>query len=202
VQSGKEITGEGLRKIILLLGGARSGKSFFAQELAKKKDRVLFVATAEAGDEDMRQRIEKHKQSRPSAWRTLETTTWVGDHIEAAFDKEALVIIDCITLLVSNIFCRYNETEFASISDEALEKEVMTEIRELQECLVNVSASFIIVSNEVGLGLVPDNRMGRLYRDILGRANQMLAQSADEVYFMAAGIPLRIKPGTCIQDIL
>ena len=79
-------------------------------------------------------------------------------------------------------------------SEAVLEKEVITEIEQLQKCMKKVNASFLIISNEVGLGLVPDNRMGRLYRDILGRANQMLAQTADEVYLLVAGIPIRVKP--------
>lgn len=184
-----------MKKIILLLGGARSGKSSYAQELAKTiTDKVLFVATAAAGDEDMRLRIKKHQQSRPAAWRTLEAATHIGDAIDSQIQDAELVIIDCITLLIGNIFGLHAEKEFETIDDTVLEKQVISEITELQECLKNNQASFIIVSNEVGLGIVPDNRMGRLYRDILGRANQMLARSADEVYLMVAGIPLRVKP--------
>ena len=184
-----------MKKILLLLGGARSGKSYYAQELAKKTaEKVLFVATAEAGDEDMRRRIEKHQHDRPAAWRTLEATTGIGDRIQDEIEDEQMVIIDCITLLVNNIFGRYNEQQFETIEDSVLEKQVISEINQLLECLKTVDSSFIIISNEVGLGLVPGNRMGRLYRDFLGRANQMLAQNADEVYFMVAGIPLRVKP--------
>jgi adenosylcobinamide kinase / adenosylcobinamide-phosphate guanylyltransferase len=184
-----------VKKIILLLGGARSGKSHYAQQLAEQSARkVLFVATAEAGDEDMRLRIEKHKQNRPAAWRTLEAREHLGGQIEDEIGDEQLVLIDCITLLVNNIFCRYDEKQFEDIADSVLEKQVISEMNELRTCFEKVEADFIIVSNEVGLGLVPDNRMGRLYRDILGRANQMLAQSSTEVYLMVAGIPLRVKP--------
>jgi adenosylcobinamide kinase/adenosylcobinamide-phosphate guanylyltransferase len=183
------------KKSILILGGARSGKSRYAQELASRMaEKVLFVATATAGDEDMRQRIEKHKHSRPASWRTLEAPDNLGKEIEAAIEDEPLVIVDCLTLLVNNIFCRYGEQEFESLADAELEKQVVAEISGLIDCMRKVSASFIIVSNEVGLGIVPDNRMGRLYRDILGRANQMLAQHCDEVYLMIAGIPLRARP--------
>ena len=184
-----------MKKVILLLGGARSGKSHFAQEYARRSgEKVLYVATATAGDEDMRRRIEKHKQERPANWRTIEVVTNIGIHIEANVGDATLIIIDCITLLVNNIFCRYEEKQFDTIDDAILEKEVVAEIQQLQKCLKKVNASFLIISNEVGLGLVPDNRMGRLYRDILGRSNQMLAQTADEVYLMVAGIPLRVKP--------
>ncbi len=182
------------KKIILLLGGARSGKSRYAQELAQKmSEKVLFVATATAGDEDMRRRILKHQQDRPASWQTLEAPTRVGFHISRQPGDYQLVIIDCITLLVNNLFCRYGETDFDSIEDSILEKDVVAEINELLGCLETSAASFIIVSNEVGLGLVPDNRLGRLYRDFLGRANQMLAQSAGEVYLMVAGMPFKVK---------
>jgi adenosylcobinamide kinase / adenosylcobinamide-phosphate guanylyltransferase len=184
-----------MKKIILLLGGARSGKSYYAQELARKMaKKVLFVATAEAGDEDMRRRIQGHQRTRPATWHTLEVTRDLGKAIEGEIEDEPLVIIDCITLLVGNIFGRHDEIEFESIEDSVLETEVLCEIDGLIHCLQKTPASFIVVSNEVGLGIVPDNRMARLYRDLLGRANQKLALSADEVYFMMAGIPLRVKP--------
>jgi adenosylcobinamide kinase/adenosylcobinamide-phosphate guanylyltransferase len=183
-----------VKKITLIMGGARSGKSRLAQEMAGQAKTVLFVATASAGDDDMCLRIEKHQSERPAHWRTLEAGLHIGDEIDIAYQNEELVLIDCVTLLVSNILCRYNQQQLETLSEAVLEKQVIEEITELQECLKNLPASFIIVSNEVGLDIVPDNRLGRLYRDFLGRANQMLASSADEVIFMVAGIPLRVKP--------
>jgi adenosylcobinamide kinase / adenosylcobinamide-phosphate guanylyltransferase len=183
-----------LKTITLLLGGARSGKSYYAQEAAKKFDQVLFVATAEAGDADMSRRIRKHQEDRPAHWRTLEAPTHIGRAIEEAVSGEELVIIDCITLLVTNVICQIPETDFDTCDEARLEEQVYAEIGELQTCLKQVEASFILVSNEVGLGIVPDNRISRIYRDLLGRANQMLAQSADHVYLMVAGLPLRVKP--------
>lgn len=183
-----------MKKIILLLGGARSGKSHYAQEYARKNAaQVLFVATATAGDEDMRLRIERHKQDRPAGWRMLEAATNVGIQIEANAGDAQLVVIDCITMLINNIFCRFDENQFGTISEAVLEKDVVAEIKQLQNSMEKVNASFLIISNEVGLGLVPENRMGRLYRDFLGRVNQMLAQQSDEVYLIAAGIAVRIK---------
>jgi adenosylcobinamide kinase / adenosylcobinamide-phosphate guanylyltransferase len=182
------------KKVILLLGGARSGKSSYAESLAKNSgEKVLFVATAEAGDEDMRLRIQKHRLSRPPEWRTLEAASDIGSRIADEIDDEKIVIIDCVTLLVSNILCRLDAQQLENVGDADLERQVAAEIEKIQDCLRKTEASFIIVSNEVGLGLVPDNRLGRLYRDLLGRANQMLAQSSDEVFFMVAGIPLRVK---------
>jgi adenosylcobinamide kinase / adenosylcobinamide-phosphate guanylyltransferase len=183
-----------MSKITLLLGGARSGKSFYAQEAAKKVNKVLFVATAEAGDPDMQRRIRKHQEERPANWRTLEATSHIGRQIEETIEDEELVIIDCITLLVTNLICQTNEEDFDTCDESVMEKRIYAEIHELRDCLKNVDAEFIIVSNEVGLGIVPDNRISRIYRDLLGRANQMLAASADEVYLMVAGIPLRVKP--------
>lgn len=182
-------------KNILITGGARSGKSHFAQELALRSGKsVLFVATATAGDEEMRQRIEEHKRARPAGWRTLEITTHIGSQIKKGIGEAGVVIVDCITLLVNNIFSQYSDETGEQIDAASVEKRVTEEIDELIECIDQVDASFIIVTNEVGMGLVPANRLGRLYRDLLGKANQLLAQHADEVYLMAAGLPLQIKP--------
>ena len=181
-------------KKTLIIGGARSGKSHFAQELALKSGQpVLFVATAEAGDEEMRRRIEEHKKVRPADWVTLEATTQVGRQIQRSIGTAKTVILDCITLLVSNVLLNCPEHAGGELDADSIEKEVMTEIEELVRCFDRVEANFIIVTNEVGLGLVPENKMGRLYRDLLGRANQVLAAHADEVYLMMAGVPMLIK---------
>ncbi len=178
-------------KSILILGGARSGKSHFAQELALKSNLpVLFVATATAGDEEMRQRIAAHKKNRPVTWKTLEAETHIGNQILQNIGGVQTVVVDCITLLVNNIFRQYNEDVKACL----LEKGVVAEINELIDCIDRASVDFIIVSNEVGLGLVPADRVSRLYRDLLGKANQMLAKRVDEVYLMVAGLPILIKP--------
>jgi adenosylcobinamide kinase/adenosylcobinamide-phosphate guanylyltransferase len=180
------------KKSILILGGVRSGKSNFAQKLAKELgEKVLFVATGEAGDEEMQFRIEEHKKHRPKIWRTLETPTKVGENLKKQIGDAEVVVIDCITMLVSNLLVSEedNQTE--------LEKRVTMEIEQIVECTNETDATFIIVSNEVGMGIVPDNRLSRLYRDLLGKANQLLAQSADEVYFMVSGIPVKLKKTAC-----
>ena len=182
-------------KNTLIIGGARSGKSTFAQELALKSgEPVLFVATAEAGDEEMRQRIEEHQKARPVTWKTLEVILHIGSQISQQAGDAQTVIIDCITLLINNVFSQYTKHGDEEIDAALVEKGVMTEIDELVRCINQVQAGFIIVSNEVGMGLVPANNVGRVYRDLLGKANQILSQHADEVYLMAAGIPLSIKP--------
>ncbi len=180
---------------ILLIGGARSGKSSFAQELARRQGgAVLFVATATAGDEEMKRRIEEHRRSRPPHWSTLEVTSRVGRQVRQKIGGAKVVIVDCITLLVSNILGQHTPQDNEPVDAPLVEREVTTEISELIECIREVNASFIVVTNEVGTGLVPASQDSRLYRDLLGRANQMLAECADEVYLMVAGIAVPIKP--------
>jgi len=173
-----------------ILGGARSGKSRLAQELAAKlSKKVLFVATGEPLDEEMSARIEAHKRSRSPAWKTLETPTDVAKVVRSKIGDAEVVILDCLTLLVSNLM----GTE--DMDAETLEKKVTAELEDLVAFIRTTEAHFIIVSNEVGLGLVPPYPAGRVYRDALGMANQMLAKNADEVYFMVAGIPIELKKG-------
>ncbi len=175
------------KKSIFILGGARSGKSHFAQQLAGKLgDKVLFVATGEALDEEMQARIAEHKKARPKSWRTLEISTGIGKEIEKQIGDAEVVIIDCLTLLVSNLL--HDEPAYPEA-----EKRVTTEIDELLACMDKLDASFIIVSNEVGMGLVPETRLGRIYRDLLGKANRLIAQHTNEIYFMVAGMPIEVK---------
>ena len=175
------------KQISLLLGGARSGKSYYAQQLAMELgDKVLFVATGEALDEEMQARIAAHKRDRPQSWRTLEMPTGIGKGIEQAIGDASVVLIDCLTLLISNLL--RGEPDYAEA-----EKRVLSEINELIAAMDRLDASFIIVSNEVGMGLVPDSKLGRIYRDLLGKANQMLASHATEVYLMVACLPVQVK---------
>jgi adenosylcobinamide kinase/adenosylcobinamide-phosphate guanylyltransferase len=180
---------------ILITGGARSGKSQMAQALAEQaKGEVLFIATAFPGDDEMRERIEEHKKARPVSWRTVEVTENVGSRIREDIRSAKTVIIDCITLLVSNVFGRYADKDGEIVDSAAAEEAVVDEITRLLDCLAHTPGNFIIVTNEVGLGLVPDNKLGRIYRDVLGKANRLLAEGVDEVYLMVAGLPLKIKP--------
>ncbi|MCX6012509.1 MAG: bifunctional adenosylcobinamide kinase/adenosylcobinamide-phosphate guanylyltransferase [Chloroflexi bacterium] len=181
-----------MKKVILLLGGVRSGKSRYAQAMAPEiGKKILFVATAEALDKEMQHRIEVHKKNRPQNWCTLEVTRGIGKKIESDIGDSHVVIIDCITMLVSNLV---GEASTISESDyRTIEDLVNQEIKELIECINRVKAHFVIVSNEVGLGIVPQTGIGRLYRDILGKVNQDLASIATEVYLMVAGIPVAVK---------
>ena len=175
------------KQCILLLGGARSGKSHYAQQLAAELGgKVLFVATGEALDEEMQARIAEHQKARPENWRTLEIPTGIGRGVAKQIGDAEVVIIDCLTLLISNLL--RGEPDYPEA-----EKRVTSEINELIACVDKLDASFVIVSNEVGMGLVPETRLGRIYRDLLGKANQLLASHATEVYLMVACLPVQVK---------
>jgi adenosylcobinamide kinase/adenosylcobinamide-phosphate guanylyltransferase len=175
------------RNITFLLGGARSGKSTFAQEIAAKLgEKVLFIATGEPLDDEMQTRIEEHKKNRPKNWQTIEAPRNIGMILKDQINDVQVVIIDCLTLLVSNLIG--DEVDYSED-----ERNVMGEINELIVIMDASPASFIIVSNEVGLGLVPDTKLGRIYRDLLGKVNQLIVQHANRVYLMTAGIPIKIK---------
>lgn len=181
---------------LLVTGGARSGKSAYAQRLGEASgERVLFVATALAGDAEMARRIEGHRAGRPRYWRTLEAPEEVARRIAEDVGESGLVIVDCITLLVSNLIMRHTDDAGEPADAAAAERDVIREAEELLECARRVSADFIVVTNEVGLGIVPANAVSRLYRDLLGKANQRLAGAADEVILMVSGLPVSIKPG-------
>ena len=180
-------------KCILVTGGARSGKSQFVLEQAAKTGKpVLFVATAEPGDEEMQARIEVHKKNRPANWKTLEARANLGNEIEKNIGDAQTVIIDCITLLANNIFMD-GVSKTGQFSESKVEAALNAEIEGLLACAGRFKSKFLIVTNEVGMGIVPEHPMSRLYRDLLGKANQKLAQKADEVYLLVAGLQLRVK---------
>lgn len=181
----------------MLLGGARSGKSRLAQQIASKyAGSVLFVATGAPLDDEMRSRIEIHKKQRPPNWRTLEATQGLGQAIKKELRRAPadVVVIDCITLLVSNLLGEESEQDMIAGSHyELLDNRVSSEIREIIDCIAAAHATFVVVSNEVGMGVVPMYASARAYRDLLGKANQMLAESAGVVYLMVAGLPWQLK---------
>lgn len=150
------------------------------------------MATAVAFDEEMRKRIKAHKASRPSSWRTLEATEGIGKQISRDIGNAKVVIIDCITVLTGNLLSRMIEVE-GKTDNKSILKKINKEIEGIIECMESREAGFIIVTNEVGMGIVPENPMGRFYRDLLGKANQLIADRVDRVYFMVSGIPLKIK---------
>ncbi len=177
------------KTLTLVTGGVRARKSDYAQQLASGGRRVLFVATAEAHDEEMRERIEAHRLARPGNWDTLEEPVDLTEALAPVLDLYDTILLDCLTLWVSNLLLRDNDISAARTT-------ILPEARRLLETYRRGNASWILVSNEVGLGVVPPSELGRIYADELGRVNQLLAAEADEVYLMVAGLPVPIKkPG-------
>jgi adenosylcobinamide kinase/adenosylcobinamide-phosphate guanylyltransferase len=188
--------------LILILGGARSGKSTFAEQRAKELggDHVLYVATSESKDEEMQERVTKHRAERPPGWGTLEAPRNVAHALRQASPDARVVLLDCMTFLVANHLmdaAAPKENPFdepsANPFDPQIEAEVVTEVEALVAYVRETDVHLLVVSNEVGLGVVPPYELGRAYRDILGRANQILARHADEVQLLVASIPMKVK---------
>lgn len=177
------------KQLTLILGGARSGKSGLAQQMVEESGQTgLFVATATAGDEEMARRIAAHQASRSSLWTTLEAPIGVGKAIAAAPSTD-WVLLDCMTLLASNVLLSLPEP----VDENAYYARMEEEVNDILSAYSYHNGEWLIVSNEVGLGLVPPYELGRYYRDGLGRANQHLARAADRVLFLVAGIPMVVK---------
>lgn len=176
-------------KLVLILGGARSGKSRFATEYASRLSRqVLFVATAESADPEMRQRIALHRKMRPRGWRTLEAPQGVAERVRRFPGRVEVILVDCLTLLVANLLERGGRHLKAPLN------------REIEGLIgLRTRGHLLLVSNEVGMGLVPPFPSGRRYRDLLGEVHQRVAREADEVYLVVAGIPLALKGGGRVQ---
>ena len=178
--------------VTLILGGARSGKSSYAQSLAEAAETsVTFIATAQALDEEMSARIQKHRAERPLSWETLEIQFDIASQLHRV--KSKILILDCVTLLISNLLMQFVKDDL--VEEAPFMAAVQKEINELI-CMLRVGEQeqdWLIISNEVGLGLVPPYQMGRVYRDAIGWTNQRLAREADKVIFMVAGIPTTIK---------
>jgi adenosylcobinamide kinase/adenosylcobinamide-phosphate guanylyltransferase len=176
--------------VTLVLGGVRSGKSRYAQQLAERATHVTFVATAERrDDEEMHLKIERHRADRPGSWTTVEEPLRLAAVIAAA-DRSGPVLVDCLTLFTANLLEAYAENELA----------LQAEIDSLCEALGSVPATVILVSNEVGSGVVPAYVSGRRFRDLVGEINQRVAAVADTVVLMVAGLPLALK-GSLQQEV-
>lgn len=170
------------RTITLILGGARSGKSRYAQKLASELKRVAFIATARPSDSEMRRKIAQHRSERPASWETIEAPTDLANAIKSRSTK-AIIIIDCLTLYLDNVM---RAKRGAVI-------EIERRLHQVCEAIRTSKSSVIVVSNEVGCGVVPAFRSGRRYRDLLGQLNQQIAEMADRVIFMVAGMALTVK---------
>ncbi|MBN2516369.1 MAG: bifunctional adenosylcobinamide kinase/adenosylcobinamide-phosphate guanylyltransferase [Deltaproteobacteria bacterium] len=170
--------------IIFVTGGARSGKSDFVQEMAETLEgKRLFLATAEALDDEMKERIRKHKEKRGDRWDTLEEPLDLGNAIQSVSKSYRTILVDCLTVWLSNLLIEYED------EDEIISEMIDDFFSSMDDC----KETFIVVSNEVGLGIVPDNKLVRIYRDKLGFLNQRMAKRADQVYILFSGIPVKIK---------
>ena len=182
-------TGARRKTVTLVLGGAQSGKSYYAQQLAAGFERVTFIATARVGDAEMRKKIARHRRERPETWRTVEAPLDLCTRIRAESQDAGVVLIDCLTVYVSNVMARTKRRprdleHFKHYIDEVC------------AAIQAASVSVIAVSNEVGSGVVPPYRSGRMFRDLLGQMNRKVAEVADTVVLMVAGLPVIVKEGT------
>lgn len=182
-------------KIILITGGARSGKSTFAEALAAKGGKkVAYIATSQIFDEEMKFRVKLHRQRRPADWQTYEAPFEAQGALTEAAKQHEIILFDCITLYLSNILCQLKETELA---DQAavyrLTRQKIGELVTAAQKAADNGTTTIFVTNEVGAGIVPENKLSRIYRDISGLANQQIARESAEVYAVIAGIPVNIK---------
>ena len=193
-------------QLVLILGGARSGKSAFAQDLAASSGRtVAFIATATAVDDEMRERIARHRASRPKQWHTLEEPLDLAGVIRRAYKLADVLLLDCVTLWLGNMLLQESGLDESDDDDKQQEKLRRTRnlfdersLKQIEALLSVIQAAepnktLIVVTNEVGLGIVPAYPLGRIYRDTLGYINQRLAKAADRVYLMVAGMAVDIK---------
>jgi len=177
--------------ITLISGGARSGKSKFASSLFENKNDVVYIATSRIEDEEMKQRVEMHKEFRPESWRTFEGTY----DLEDALGLETNYLLDCITVLTFNILFDISKgSEDINLeTSKEIEDKIFLELSTLIEKAKSLNINLALVTNEVGDSIVPDNNLARVYRDILGRVNQKVATICDEVYVVFCGIPMKLK---------
>ncbi len=169
--------------LFLVTGGVRSGKSAYAQRIAESSGaKVFYIATAEALDGEMRKRIRVHRRSRAKTWVTIEEPVNLPRSINALPSGKKAVILDCLTLFISNLI-------HAGYSDAR----IFADVKKIMEALRKKSELSIVVTNEVGSGIVPENRLSRRFRDLQGRANQIIAKEADRVCLLVSGIPVQIK---------
>ena len=172
-----------MSELVLVTGGVRSGKSSYAQRIAESSGaKVFYIATAEALDADMKKRITSHKRSRSKTWFTVEEPIRIVKAIKSLPEGNKAVILDCLTLFISNL-----------IHKGLTDAQVYSEIKKIIKSLRKKAALSIIVTNEVGSGIVPENRLSRRFRDLQGRVNQITAKEADRVCLLVSGIPVQIK---------
>ncbi len=183
-------------KITLITGGARSGKSRFAESLLEGRESVLYVATAIPFDREMKDRIALHRSRRNPAWETLECHRGFASIIPGKIGGRGHILFDCVTVMVSNMMVVDNAIDWDAADRAAVddvEKEVINEVKDLLNIFRDFSGDSIIVTGELGMGIVPATPLGRHYRDIAGSVNQIIAAESDNVFLVVSGVPVRIK---------
>ena len=182
-------------RITFITGGARSGKSTYAERIAKESNKqIAYIATSIPFDDGMKSRIKKHRAQRPKEWATIEKYRNFNQVVELQDYQEAdILLVDCVTVMINNLMF-YSGLDFDTCEVEevdVLEKEIIEEVKKLLD--LSHEKDMIIVTNELGMGLVPAYKMGSYYRDIVGRINQYIASRADDVYFIVSGLQMKIK---------
>lgn len=172
------------RETTLILGACRSGKSSFSLEFAEKisKKNRLYIATCVPYDNEMKKRVDKHRAERDDSWRTVETPLKLSERITEESKRSDVILVDCLTLWITNLLLDDND-----------EDEIFLEVKKLEYALEHSKCPVVLVSNEVGAGIVPENKLARQFRDIAGFVNQKIAKSVNNVFFTIAGIPVKIK---------
>ncbi|HOE57231.1 MAG TPA: bifunctional adenosylcobinamide kinase/adenosylcobinamide-phosphate guanylyltransferase [Bacillota bacterium] len=176
-------------RAILITGGARSGKSSYAEKLAKELGgSVLYIATSIPFDEEMKNRVKRHRESRPAGWDTYEGFKGLGPLIAGKGSEYNVILLDCITLMITNLLLEHQDMDY-----EETERKIKKEIEKLLMGVAKTKAVVIMVSNEIGSGIVPENPLTRAFRDIAGRMNQHIAEQCGEVFLTVCGLPLKLK---------
>ena len=173
-----------MKKKIFVLGGCRSGKSSYALETAQKfsAERNVFIATCIPRDDEMKLRVTRHQQERSRRWQTVEAPIHLPEAIVAAGGEAGILLVDCLTLWISNLLMENHDSD-----------QVLNQVQSLTRAVASSACPVILVSNEVGTGIVPENKLARLYRDLVGSTNQAVAECVDQVVWTVAGIPVTIK---------
>ncbi|EHV0153384.1 TPA: bifunctional adenosylcobinamide kinase/adenosylcobinamide-phosphate guanylyltransferase [Enterococcus faecalis] len=195
-------------ELILVTGGARSGKSSFAESLLQSEEKVCYIATSTVApnDAEMQERVRKHQEQRPKEWHTEERFTGIGEYLSESGRFDAY-LLDCATLLSTNYFYdamvkRFGEdytkidqviSQFNELEKQDIEQEILKEWQAILTAVSSLKGKMIVVTNEVGLGIVPEQSFSRWFRDVYGHVNQLLGCASDEAYLVVSGIPVKIK---------
>ncbi|NME36547.1 MULTISPECIES: bifunctional adenosylcobinamide kinase/adenosylcobinamide-phosphate guanylyltransferase [Fusobacterium] len=184
-------------KIIYVSGGARSGKSGYAEDyIAERYSKKIYLATGIAFDDEMKDKIEKHKRRRGKNWKTIENYKNIPNLLKEHMEGYDVVLLDCLTNMITNYMILDNEKDWEKISMEeinGIKKFITREIERIIQFIRENPIDMVVVTNELGMGLVPDNYLGRYFREIAGKINQIVAKESDEAYFVVSGIPMKLK---------